>query len=1232
MAISESQANDLAQAYQSGSGNLQDLVNQYGVTQADVAQYFPGFDVGAAGLSLPSAQASSPLAQTPDTSSAPVAPVASPSPLNASTSAPSNQLSGVVLAGDSWLANNALNTPYIQNELGSMPVTNVAVGGSTSGDALKQLNNFIGSGGTFAPGTTVVLDAGGNDLLQGIPRDQILKNLTQISQTLGAQGVNVVLSGAPSVNSVKDVTGSSSLGIDPLFQQVADTNPNVTVVDAMSPLLNQKNLVDTSGFHMNNAGQMGYDTTLADAVLKLQGKGPVTFTTSDIAQFAKDNNLTKEQAIALAPSFGVSTDQVVEAFKPTTPFSSPLAPPTVSDASTQFNQTYNALQYGNTKVVQSGQGEDGQPTYAVVDTSGRTLPATPVNVGNGIYDLQIGSAGGIIHAYTNVDANGYLNPIKDYSTQVQYTGGQKGGFVNQTASGLANLASVAAPAAAILSGNPEFANVGNVISGTLAGANTINAINNGNVPGAVLSALGVANALPTGTLPFDTSTLKTASTVASAANAIANKNPLALANAVMSATDTKLPSDVGAGIKLASAYASMQKGDVSGMMNSMMSFAKSQDPKVSNSAQKVVDAVQSGADPKVALDQFTKDVGIPSSIATAIASLSPEALAQAGYGSNVATLASADPNFTPVSSPLSKDANKTTDTTSTTDTTAQDTGGFTGGSAGYYQEQYNNLTNAGISEDLARTIARSLTNDAISKNQAGDTFYFDANGGLHADFGYANRNTPTGNGGQPSENVPVLGDNTGQNGESTSPLANQNNANVLPPVTVVGKRTADENLNQTEPYVLPPVSVSGKKTSDVPQYTLPPVTVTGKKIADEVVPEVLPTIPSSVPSYTLPPVTVTGKKPVDVVTPQVPPTVLPPVTVTAKKPVDETTPVTPTPVTSTPVTSTPLTVPSTTTKTPTTTQATSPSSSSPFKESFLPMVATMLAGAPVYNEKHQLAQLHQLYDSLDPNLARVLQQAGIIPPEPPRETKKSEEPTQAEMDKIMAETKATQPEVAQPFLFADGGSTFNDLVKNTEYRNIAPVAPTMLKEAPVVQQESRLSPLRHLKQGITKTAPSASLLAHGGLSHKYKEAAPEGHDPEFITGLTGYYADGKGTGQSDDIPAMLHEGDYVMDADTVAAFGDGSSKAGAQVMDKLHHTIPHKMAVGGNPVPAKIADGEYVFPASFVTALGGGDNKLGSKLLDSMREELRAHKRSAPDTKIPPKAKSPLEYLKMAKG
>ena len=113
---------------------------------------------------------------------------------------------------------------------------------------------------------------------------------------------------------------------------------------------------------------------------------------------------------------------------------------------------------------------------------------------------------------------------------------------------------------------------------------------------------------------------------------------------------------------------------------------------------------------------------------------------------------------------------------------------------------------------------------------------------------------------------------------------------------------------------------------------------------------------------------------------------------------------------------------------------------------------------------------------------------------------------------------------------------------------------------------------------------------------------------------------------------MLHDGDYVMDADAVAAFGDGSSKAGNDALMKFMHQVPHHDTKSGEPVPAKIADGEVVLPESFVTALGGGDNKHGAKMLDAMREELREHKRSAPTSKIPPKAKSPLDYLKMAKG
>lgn len=66
-------------------------------------------------------------------------------------------------------------------------------------------------------------------------------------------------------------------------------------------------------------------------------------------------------------------------------------------------------------------------------------------------------------------------------------------------------------------------------------------------------------------------------------------------------------------------------------------------------------------------------------------------------------------------------------------------------------------------------------------------------------------------------------------------------------------------------------------------------------------------------------------------------------------------------------------------------------------------------------------------------------------------------------------------------------------------------------------------------------------------------------------------------------------------------------------------------------IPAQLSDGEYVMDADVVSALGDGNNAAGAKRLDQMREGVRAHKRSAPVNKIPPKAKSPLAYMKKGK-
>lgn len=83
------------------------------------------------------------------------------------------------------------------------------------------------------------------------------------------------------------------------------------------------------------------------------------------------------------------------------------------------------------------------------------------------------------------------------------------------------------------------------------------------------------------------------------------------------------------------------------------------------------------------------------------------------------------------------------------------------------------------------------------------------------------------------------------------------------------------------------------------------------------------------------------------------------------------------------------------------------------------------------------------------------------------------------------------------------------------------------------------------------------------------------------------------------------------------------------------------MAKGGQPrgavkgpgtgqddkIPALLSDGEYVMDADTVSSLGDGSNDAGAKRLDEMRQRVRQHKRGAPASTIPPKAKPPEQYM-----
>ena len=65
------------------------------------------------------------------------------------------------------------------------------------------------------------------------------------------------------------------------------------------------------------------------------------------------------------------------------------------------------------------------------------------------------------------------------------------------------------------------------------------------------------------------------------------------------------------------------------------------------------------------------------------------------------------------------------------------------------------------------------------------------------------------------------------------------------------------------------------------------------------------------------------------------------------------------------------------------------------------------------------------------------------------------------------------------------------------------------------------------------------------------------------------YVEGPGTGRSDDIPAYLSDGEYVIDAETVAMLGDGSNRAGADKLDGFRENV--RMHKGGNLTKGKFS-------------------------------------------------------------
>ena len=155
------------------------------------------------------------------------------------------------------------------------------------------------------------------------------------------------------------------------------------------------------------------------------------------------------------------------------PYSSSLAPATANDSNQAFNQTYNAIQLGNTRigttdVIDQESGSTSQKT-ALLDANGNPLPPDSiVPLGQDVYEVKLGYGGGADYIIVKADPKtGVVTPVQDYNKQVGYLVGEKGGALGAIARQLGPIPSILAT----VTGNAELVPLINAGTAAVEGKN-----------------------------------------------------------------------------------------------------------------------------------------------------------------------------------------------------------------------------------------------------------------------------------------------------------------------------------------------------------------------------------------------------------------------------------------------------------------------------------------------------------------------------------------------------------------------------------------------------------------------------------------------------------------------------------------------------------------------------------------------------------------------------------------
>jgi hypothetical protein len=185
-------------------------------------------------------------------------------------------------------------------------------------------------------------------------------------------------------------------------------------------------------------------------------------------------------------------------------------------------------------------------------------------------------------------------------------------------------------------------------------------------------------------------------------------------------------------------------------------------------------------------------------------------------------------------------------------------------------------------------------------------------------------------------------------------------------------------------------------------------------------------------------------------------------------------------------------------------------------------------------------------------------------------------------------------------------TNMNPMMTNNPLQQFASTSPPSPLELGAQQQPNEL--MQMAAGGSTSQQAYNPYDVSSGISGSLTPGLTKARLDYLLTGLPQNKAEG-GSIEGHN-PQFFSEGGLgSMDNTFVQGEGDGTS----------------------DQVPAMLANGEFVIPADVVSGLGNGSNDAGAEVLQEFLKAIREHKHSAKADKLPPGSKGPLAYLTNAK-